>query len=975
MGVHGGSSSSSSTGSGAAGSSSGGSWGWTQEQEGHSLVTHKSGHGRIASAPECNIDIRRLALIQDKYEFDCKEGFNNWVLGWSLAKQQFCCRYCNDFYCEIPTTTTTNAWEQTWFASRSETTTTTMMFTTSTLTTTMSTKEPAPFDCEEGKENSGKGWSVWKKQWCCQHEEKGCPIKGDVNGVFRVQHVLPEKLRMDPLKEKLMWQGVKQAIIEVANCRLQRNMEGKGVNISMINIISWESSTEEYMVRFGVDRPDTISEYDLRQCLQCENLLPPIQSAVRTCPDIGKFSRFNPVVLGCRVEHAIVRIPCTCSNGEAVQGDKCPAGGGEHCGKCEEGFQLTATGICAPNTCTCENGVGGTGRQCPINGEEACGFCHEGFHLEKSGFGEGGRSAWRCKLNMCKCSNGVRAQGSACEVHGSTDCEHCFSGYHVDRTKSCSPNACSCPNGMPVADGSEECLKQGGIACASCHPGYHRNPLTRECEANKCTCDGGVAAVGTQCRDNGASVCVSCFGENAFLTHDKQCGSKTCICPNGHPVSGTECTTNRGIMCETCDHGFTLYKDPEAKQCVAAGCTCAGGMPASSCGVDGEEKCQKCDEGYTLKGDKCVENECTCTNGEAAKGKLCLKDGLHVCATCKEGYSTVVGYTEVAEGGSRVQVTCEPNVCTCDNGTPATPNSSPICHTGGAVLCTSCKNDGFVGRQCREKKCTCEDGVAAVGQACPADGMEHCASCNTGYEAKKSDLASGSTTCTVMTTDVEDAFDCDAGFSKRLIGWSPLKKDWCCTNKGVGCTRSNAMDTDVCNPHLSKPVCDLISCCMYNQTRGCQPKVGGEVCMKSKVIQLAVSAIGIARGLCMEPALVDAKAQVVLQDCNEQALGEHEGPQTWEYNSTSLQLENLKSNQCIKLVADGQPVELQACSGNATQEEQITITSGVLQLGEDHCLHAERNERGAKIIAWPCNAAFGATELDQWNVPSVGLGS
>merc|ERR1719401_168290 len=41
--------------------------------------------------------------------------------------------------------------------------------------TTTTTTVDCPYYCDEGLSNWQKGWSVGKKNWCCEHEHKGCP--------------------------------------------------------------------------------------------------------------------------------------------------------------------------------------------------------------------------------------------------------------------------------------------------------------------------------------------------------------------------------------------------------------------------------------------------------------------------------------------------------------------------------------------------------------------------------------------------------------------------------------------------------------------------------------------------------------------------------------------------------------------------------------------------------------------------------
>jgi len=72
--------------------------------------------------------------------FDCDAGFNNWEMGWSLAKMQYCCEH--EHRACLPTTSTSTS--------------------------------PAPFDCAAGYDNWEKGWSLGKKAWCCKHQDRGC---------------------------------------------------------------------------------------------------------------------------------------------------------------------------------------------------------------------------------------------------------------------------------------------------------------------------------------------------------------------------------------------------------------------------------------------------------------------------------------------------------------------------------------------------------------------------------------------------------------------------------------------------------------------------------------------------------------------------------------------------------------------------------------------------------------------------------
>merc|ERR1712125_197285 len=75
--------------------------------------------------------------------YNCADGFENWVVGWSVGKKAWCCRVhgkgCPGQGC-APVGTTS-----------------------------------PPYDCNAGYANWMAGWSAPKKTWCCQNGGKGCP--------------------------------------------------------------------------------------------------------------------------------------------------------------------------------------------------------------------------------------------------------------------------------------------------------------------------------------------------------------------------------------------------------------------------------------------------------------------------------------------------------------------------------------------------------------------------------------------------------------------------------------------------------------------------------------------------------------------------------------------------------------------------------------------------------------------------------
>jgi len=465
--------------------------------------------------------------------------------------------------------------------------------------------------------------------------------------------------------------------------------------------------------------------------------------------------------------------------------------------------------------------------------------------------------------------------------------------------------------------------------------------------------------MGTACHVHKGEVCVDCDDGSSFLTHDGRCGTKSCLCPNGTAVEDKSCTTNRGIICANCDHGFMLYE--EAKQCVAASCTCKGGMPGSKCANNGEESCASCKENHHLDGHRCVPNKCSCSNGKAATGDMCLQDNIEVCTSCDLGFSA---HVKADSESGHMEVLCKENTCTCDHGTAATLED---CHRAGGHICSACKNDGFFvskRHHCEEKTCECAHGLGVVGKECLENGMENCASCKRTFDLMAGDYKD--TKKCVSHKDEEAIFDCDAGYTKRLLGWSALKKNWCCKNKKIACVKSDATGLEACHAQLPKDLCEKISCCAYDTNEGCKSKVGNDVCEESKLIQLAAS----KGALCLSTltSLHEPVNGVTLAHCNEVGLGKKTG-QAWRYDQDKV-LRSLHADKCLAVVGEGKAIALQACIDSDEEKVSwISVADGKIKIGE-FCLAAKTQEDGADIISVGCSEAK-TTQLLKWNVPQV----
>lgn len=131
--------------------------------------------------------------------------------------------------------------------------------------------------------------------------------------------------------------------------------------------------------------------------------------------------------------------------------------------------------------------------------------------------------------------------------------------------------------------------------------------------------------------------------------------------------------------------------------------------------------------------------------------------------------------------------------CTCSNGVAAVGEACPV-HL--SEVCTTC-NEGYrlLGSpaHCAANVCSCPNGVAATGFGCASDGGVGCTSCNAGYyvtkdgrcELNRCDCPDGvginGTGCVVSGLRACDS--CNAGF--RLVG-SSCDANTCFCQDGVG---------------------------------------------------------------------------------------------------------------------------------------------------------------------------------------------
>ena len=254
-------------------------------------------------------------------------------------------------------------------------------------------------------------------------------------------------------------------------------------------------------------------------------------------------------------------------------------------------------------------------------------------------------------------------------------------------------------------------------------------------------CNGGNACTGVKCFEPGAnSKCHASTGNGDHgvakcdLNHN---GKIHVLCTAQPPF--TQCTCNHGSAlyspcnnkdkCGVCDSNYQLSNpiDDADRQstCVAvsATCSCPGGTAGTGCISNGQVKCTSCNSNFYLDGIGCK----TCGTGSCPSGQYVSQP----CTTTQD----------------RV---CIDKQCTCDHGVGG---AGTACPTNGQAKCTSCNSnyylDGIVcktcgtgscpsgqyvsqqctttqDRVCSDKQCTCDDGIAEVGELCPTNNATKC---------------------------------------------------------------------------------------------------------------------------------------------------------------------------------------------------------------------------------------------------------
>ncbi|CAJ1336910.1 unnamed protein product [Effrenium voratum] len=196
-------------------------------------------------------------------------------------------------------------------------------------------------------------------------------------------------------------------------------------------------------------------------------------------------------------------------------------------------------------------------------------------------------------------------------------------------------------------------------------------------------------------------------------------------------VDGAELRTQMGDYAKGISESYYAVEGfrlgAGSTSCLQNVCSCANGNAATgaSCDVHDAHKCASCkDSNYQLISNKCEYKTCTCTSGTRAEGSACPAMSDAKCVSCNTGFHMS-------------GVSCKQNVCSCSNGNAATGTS---CDVNNEHKCASCVNGDYalISEKCVYKSCKCSNGAASQGSQCDNHNTNECQSCNAGYHEVKS---------------------------------------------------------------------------------------------------------------------------------------------------------------------------------------------------------------------------------------------
>ena len=552
-------------------------------------------------------------------------------------------------------------------------------------------------------------------------------------------------------------------------------------------------------------------------------------------------SGYHPIAIGATgLNDCEQDFECDCVHGTAPT--DCITDDQQKCeiNTCDTSTSFVSTGNngdywCQPYyTCVCEYGT--PMADCTDDTTVSCqaGQCNDGYRESPTGVGANND----CIANVCICDNGVATTGGGCLTHNVVSCDTCNPGYVFEdptvfdqQDFDCESIVCPCLKGTGY--GKE------GISEGQCTVEYRDD---NDFKVDNCqSCDAGYELqVGAELNDRDLGSAVIPAGQEALYNALQHCVPTTCACNNGTPqiadpdnggfykcaerVQGTSDPLYE--VCISCNDFYHIDDssctdcqalNPDDGLCVENVCFCGAadaslGTPVANnaCNEHQTSQCSACDAAWhhVDANEQCVQNTCTCTNGDESTGNDCTKEQGHMCGACNDYYHLE---TQAPDGDGWSAVHCVPNVCTCNNGDEV---DSGNCWVDNANECKEDQCDDYYHSECADNAdgiricscvanvCTCTGGTqATTGSNCWTHENEECQSCNNFYHDDTNADADGN----MILTCPENECICTDG--------TPVDNSICTTHQAEQCDQCDDFH------HIDGLLCvDNVCNCLHGTT-------------------------------------------------------------------------------------------------------------------------------------------------------------
>ncbi len=393
--------------------------------------------------------------------------------------------------------------------------------------------------------------------------------------------------------------------------------------------------------------------------------------------------------------------------------------------------------------CVCENGIPKTHENgCREHGANICHECTGAFHIEGD----------NCVQNVCTCDNGIASSGAGCAVHDSEHCESCdaYSTMRKDGEYYCRwiiniDNNLLAEVGL--ASSPSDCIGQvlaarqvEDHACFGADLATLQYAAWKPDTSGKCFCEMETTRENRLDKLEDPRICIldEHMSAHACERNVVQCPASDEICDCTNMCSemylpGSACNCDQGRACcrggsrdtftEVCtdvhhpieyDYGCPLFETGE-RSC------------GENWGIPDDREVLEDEGGFDSHKDCCI-----CGGGDKCMIPAVLPPFFY-----NEDVLFPSGYEGEGEYSHTISmIECPPPTCYCDNGIQAVGPACPrpeqrcmACNVGFHIV----DDEGTRPGVCEQNICTCESGTPVNGTDCVVHEQNNCGVCNLGY--------------------------------------------------------------------------------------------------------------------------------------------------------------------------------------------------------------------------------------------------